>query len=573
MKGILRSFIVFLFILAAIGTARAAADEEKPARTSTLPSLTVTATRVDVDPDTVPFSLWSVDRQNIESQPNHFMANFGELIRDLPGVHVAQYYPWGPPWVHLRGTGYFIGRTIFLVDGIPVTPFLSQTINNDDIERVDVLLGPASAIYGANASGGVVNVITRKGNRTTGANAGVSYGSFDTWRPHASIGDKKGDWNYYFSYNGDYSSGYNMKPVDGMVDLYKRKKTQYLWDASLETNDYRYNYFMGKVGFENPQGLGFVGTYNLEQLYLYGGQPGMVLNNDGTQGIGSLRFYTPLGEIGKLTATAGYQHFNRPQLYIKGLSLVKNQVKLDTTPTTRSEWQTQRLPLEVQSDFFLGSNNILTAGVSYSQEKEVREDYNRLTGGRTSKTDYTTDQMAVYLQDQLFLLDNKLSFLAGLRYDYWKYYDVFDQVSKPQRPAGFDRDIVTYRGGAKYRFNETFALKSSAGTAYWPGTPLWFFRNVTTGATQREANPDLNPEKTWMVDLGGEVTVKSTGTQLSATAYYGEIDDMVSYRYDVNPKLAGGTIIRSLTWGRRKSTAWNYRCSRRSPGSWVSSAA
>ncbi len=82
------------------------------------------------------------------------MSNFGELIRDVPGVHVAQYYPWGPPWVHLRGTGYFIGRTVFLVDGIPVTPFLSQTINNMDIERVDVILGPSSALYGANSSPG-----------------------------------------------------------------------------------------------------------------------------------------------------------------------------------------------------------------------------------------------------------------------------------------------------------------------------------------------------------------------------------------------------------------------------------
>jgi len=550
MKGVYGGLWSSVLLLLLLGSGWAAeADKEKPAKTATLDSWTVTATKIDVDPDTVPFSVWSVDRQNIESQPRHFMSNFGELIRDLPGVHVAQYYPWGPPWVHLRGTGYFIGRTIFLVDGIPVTPFISSTINNEDIERVDVLLGPSSAIYGANASGGVVNVLTRKGKPTTGANAGVSYGSFNTWRPHASIGDKKGDWNYYFSYNGDYSSGYNMKPVDGMIDLYKRGKTQYLWDASYQTNDYRYNYFMGKVGYENPQGLGFVGTYNYEQLYLYGGQPGMILNNDGTQGIGSFKFYTPIGEIAKVTATAGYQNFNRPQLYTKGLSLVNNKLKLDTTPTTRSEWQTDRMPLEVQSDFFLGKNNILTAGVSYSREKEVREDYNRINGKRTAKTDYTTDQMAFYLQDQLFLLDNKLSLLGGLRYDQWKFFDVYDQVSNPQRPEDINKDIVTYRGGAKYRFNEVFALRSSAGTAYWPGTPLWFYRNVTSGVTQREANPNLKPEKTWMADLGGEVTLTPYGTLFTATAYYGEISDMVSYRYDVNPKVTGGTIIRSLNLG------------------------
>jgi iron complex outermembrane recepter protein len=243
---------------------------------------------------------------------------------------------------------------------------------------------------------------------------------------------------------------------------------------------------MGKVGYENAQGLGFTGTCNFEQLYLYGGQPGMVLNNDGTQGIASFKFYTPIGEAVKLTATAGYQLFNRPQLYTTGLSLVNNQIVLKTTPTTRSEWKNDRTPLEVQSDFHLGKNNILTAGLSFSRETEIREDYNRLTGVRTSKTDYSTDQTAFYLQDQMFLLDNKLSLLAGLRYDQWKFFDAFDQVSNPQRVPDIEKDMVTYRGGAKYRFNDSFALKTSAGTAYWPGTALWFYRNVSTGMTWRD---------------------------------------------------------------------------------------
>ncbi|MFH0789952.1 MAG: TonB-dependent receptor, partial [Pseudomonadota bacterium] len=87
------------------------------------------------------------------------------------------------------------------------------------------------------------------------------------------------------------------------------------------------------------------------------------------------------------------------------------------------------------------------------------------------------------------------------------------------------------------------------GTAYWPGTALWFYRNVKSGMTWREANPNLKPEKTWMVDLGGEVTLSPCGTLFTATAYYGEIQDMVSYRYDVNPLVSGGTIIRSFNLG------------------------
>ncbi|MFZ5587693.1 MAG: TonB-dependent receptor [Thermodesulfobacteriota bacterium] len=539
--------------LIAAGAALAAESGQPgsaPGGSASLGEITVTATKTATPVELLPVTAYSVDQQDIEAQPSHYMANFGELIRDLPGVHVAQYYPWGPPWVHLRGTGYFIGRTAFLVDGAPVTPFMSQTIHNQDIKRVDVLLGPSSALYGANASGGAVNIITKSGKDQRAAKAGAGYGSYDTWRTHASVGDKEGNLDYYFSYNGDYSGGYAMKPVNGMIDLYKRGKTQYLWDASYENNRYEYNYMMGKAGWENSKGMGLVANYNYETLYLYGGQPGLVLNDNGSQGLGQIKFYSPIADFMKITATAGYQLLDRPGKNIQGLTLVNNQLRLNTTPTTRTEWTNQRIPLELQTDFYLAKNNTLTAGAFWSQEKETRETYSLASGARTAKTDYTTDQTAFYLQDQMFLLDDKLSLLAGVRWDQWKYHDVFDQVSTPQRPDGFSKDQVTYRGGAKYRFNEYFALRSSAGTAYWPGTATWFFNNTRSGMTWREANPGLEPEKTWMVDLGAEFTLPKQGTMFSVTPYYGEITDMVSYRYDVNPAVPGGTIIRTQNLGK-----------------------
>jgi iron complex outermembrane receptor protein len=53
-----------------------------------------------------------------------------------------------------------------------------------------------------------------------------------------------------------------------------------------------------------------------------------------------------------------------------------------------------------------------------------------------------------------------------------------------------------------------------------------------------------------MVDFGGELTLTSFGTLFTATTYYGEIQDMVSYRYDVNPNVSGGTIIRTQNLGQ-----------------------
>lgn len=514
-----------------------------------LESITVTATKTDTPAELMPITAYSVDEEEIEAQPDHYMNNFGELIRDLPGVHVAQYYPWGPPWVHLRGTGYFIGRTAFLVDGVPVSPFLSQTIANNNIKQVDVVLGPVSALYGPNAAGGAVNIITKDGEDAKGIDVGIGYGSFNTVRPHVSVGNKQGQWSYYFSYNGDSSDGYKMKPVDGMVDLYRAGKTQYLWDASYESNDYKYHYFMGKIGWENDNGVGFVANYNLENMYLYGGQPGLILNDDGQQGVGSFKFYTPVSDAVKLTATIGQQMLDRPGTNVKGLSLSGNTVVVNSTPTNRTEWKIDRVPMELQADIVPFKSNIFTVGTFYLKENELKETYTISSGTRTAKTDTHTDQTAFYLQDQHFFMDDKLSILGGLRWDSWKFYDIYDQSSTPKTPDDIEKDHVTYRGGAKYRVNDVVAVKSSFGTAFWPGAATWFFNNTKSGATWREANPGLEPEKTWMVDFGTELNLKKTGTLISLTPYWGEITDMVSYRYDVNPNVAGGTIIRTQNLG------------------------
>lgn len=540
-----------MVICAPAGAADKAKTKDQDKAASSMEDMTVTATKTEVDPDSVPFTMHTVDRRDIEDQPAPFMNNLGEFIRDVPGVHVGQYYPWGPPWIHLRGTGYFIGRTIYLVDGVPLHSFLSVAVNPNDVEQVDVLLGPSSALYGANASGGAVNFITRRGRKGMGAVARMSYGSNNTFRPHLHAGGQSGAFHYYFSYSGDYSDGYQMKPTAGMVDLWNRGKKQYLRDASLQDNKWRNSWLAGKFGWENSRGIGLELALNFNQRYLYGGQQNLILNDNGQIMVSSLKFTAPLAAWGKFKFTAGFQHDDHPQQYTNGLSMKNGRVALDPTINRRRDWTRQNTPLEVQTDLYLAPGNILTAGAFWSRETEKRTDHFPQSG-TSSRSEWTTDQTAFYLQDQQMLLDDRLTLMAGLRYDHWRYHDVFIQQADPQRPDEVKKHTVTYRGGAKYRFNEIFALRGSAGTAFWPGAPLWFFQTVKTGKKWREANPGLEPEKTWMVDLGLDVTLPKYGAKFGATVYYGEIKDMVSYRYDENPDVEGGSIIRTENLGKAR---------------------
>lgn len=518
------------------------------ADTLELEPVTVTATKTTVDEDTVPFTYHGVNREELDEQPSFSMNNVGELIRDLPGVHVGQYYPWGPPWIHLRGTGYFIGRTVYLVDGLPIWSFMATTLNPHDIERADVLLGPSSALYGANASGGAVNYITRGGQKDMGAMAELAYGSNNTFRPHVSAGDQNGNLSYYLSYSGDYSDGYAMKPLDGMVELWNLGKKQYLTDASLEDNEYRNSHLSGRVDYHTEDGFRAWVGINYAKRYLYGGQENLILDDDGDQAISTAGFEIPIGGIGRVKLTGAYQYYDHPQQYNQGLSLKNGELVLDSSETYRRDWTVKRTPVELQTDFFLGAHNILTAGLFWSREEEKRHDRYAATGS-VSDYEVTTDQVAFYLQDQILLMDDRLSIVAGLRYDDWEFHDIYVTAANPQRPDDVSKDTWTYRGGVKYRINDMAAVRSSIGTAYWPGTPLWFFQTVTTGKTWREANPDLNPEKTWMTDLGLDLVFETSGTSIGVTGYYGEIEDMVSYRYDENPQVEGGSIIRTQNLG------------------------
>lgn len=513
-----------------------------------LEPVVVTATKTEVKADTIPFTAHSVDRETLDAQPSFFMNNVGELIRDLPGVHVGQYYPWGPPWIHLRGTGYFIGRTVYLVDGLPTWSFMSTTLSPNDIERVDVVLGPSSALYGANASGGAVNFVTRSGKKGMGAKGQIAYGSNNTLRPHVSVGDAVDNWQYYLSYSGDYSDGYKMKPVEDALELWSLGKKQYLKEASLEDNSYKTSYAAGKADWANQHGTKLSLAVNYARRYLYGGQSNLILDDTGSQAINTFKAETPIGGIGKIRLSGAFQYYDHPQIYNGGLNLSGGKVVLNSNVAQRREWEVRRLPVELQTDWYLLSNNILTAGVFWSREDETRDDAFPLTG-KTSLFKVTTDQTAFYLQDQMLFFDDRLSLVAGLRYDRWKYHDIFDSASNPTTPADVSKDTWTYRGGAKYRFNENLAVRSSVGTAYWPGLPLWFFQNIKSGNTWREANPNLEPEKTWMADLGLEVDLPRFGTFIGITGYYGKIDDMVSYRYDENPAVPGGSIVRIQNLG------------------------
>ncbi|MCQ2444809.1 MAG: TonB-dependent receptor, partial [Mailhella sp.] len=175
----------------------------------------VTATRVEKELMDVPMSVTVMTSDEIRSKGSRTV---GELLEDVPGVQVMDDGSQGLKRVAIRGEDAF--RTLVLIDGQKISEQKSMSgspilIDASRIERIEVIKGPASVLYGSDAIGGAVNIITKKGGKDavqgdaylgfSGASRGFSEG--------ASVYGKAGGLNYRFS--GSHSDQGNVHTPDG----------------------------------------------------------------------------------------------------------------------------------------------------------------------------------------------------------------------------------------------------------------------------------------------------------------------------------------------------------------------
>ncbi|MGY0037036.1 TonB-dependent receptor [Pedobacter sp. NJ-S-72] len=141
-------------------------------------------------------------------------------------------------------------RSLLLVDGRPAGTVSISTINPSDIERIEVLKGPASALYGSSAMGGVVNIITKKSSGDIHGNVFAEYGSYETTKLGAAAGgniSKKLDFDLSFL---NFDRAKNMKLGKGNV-----------FRKMLGANTALYNYTSGPVEMDDKRSDGLRRDY------------------------------------------------------------------------------------------------------------------------------------------------------------------------------------------------------------------------------------------------------------------------------------------------------------------------
>ena len=179
-------------------------------RPQTLDPMVVTASRTsqpisDVLADVTVIGPDEVARAGVDSVV--------QLLQRQPGVEITQAGgPASVSGVYLRGAN--TGQTLVLIDGVRFSSATEGTttleaIPLDQVERIEIVRGPASSLYGADAIGGVIQIFTKQGGGVPTANVSAGYGTYNTWDVKAGVTGSADALSYALQLAAKESAGYN----------------------------------------------------------------------------------------------------------------------------------------------------------------------------------------------------------------------------------------------------------------------------------------------------------------------------------------------------------------------------
>jgi len=229
-----------------------------------LQPIVVTATRIPTPEIQVASSITVVTAEDIAARQ---IQTLPDLLKELPGLNVVQAGgPGAQTSVFMRGTNS--NHTKVFIDGIDVgdpsnanASFDFGQLLTNDIQQVEVLRGPQSGLYGSDAVGGVINVITKSGSGPAQFNAGVEAGSFATFNQNAAVSGSDDQFHYAMNFQHFHAGSTPVTPSD------------YLQPGQARINDY-YDNLTGstKLGFDvtDTFDLGLAARYTDSHLRFTG---------------------------------------------------------------------------------------------------------------------------------------------------------------------------------------------------------------------------------------------------------------------------------------------------------------
>jgi outer membrane receptor protein involved in Fe transport len=479
-----------------------------------LDQVVVTATKTEQSIREVPAAVSVISREQIEKST---ATTVDQLLQSVPGVYAARMDASSPNRIAQTYTRGLPGnsRTLVLLDGIPMNVLYDgqvdwSQLSTQDIERVEVVRGASSGLYGANAMGGVINVLSRAPEPGSVTRVGAEYGSLNSQRVLASHSHTFGSTSIRLSASHFSSDGYNMWRPDTTVPIANRDdmgtvkdnagiKLIQAIDASsfVETG---ISYLKDEAtGFYKPGAPGYQPATR-EQFV-----PTVRYVRDNDSSSTSVAVY---GRLGKQWAdtlnSANYRAISEKGYY-----------------------EDQTVGFNAQHSLAPLAGHRLTAGLDYLDGQiDNHFDYPGTT--RVRDTNGELVRYGVFLQDEIKLTERWKFNVAG-RYDHWLYGGNQTDTGTGQpntayqerSDSGFSPKLATL-----FKLTSAVNLRASAGQAFNLPDMFNLYANTKRGTTTYWANPNLTPEKVNAYDAGVDIYFGRIG-HVKATGYYNDAKDFI----------------------------------------------
>jgi len=178
-------------------------------KTGALQEVVVAATRTDRTVEDLPLPVTVLTSEQVQETGG---LRLSEVLREQTGLQISSDHGAG-----LQMQGLDSDYILILLDGEPLIGRTAGTFDLDriavsNIERIEILRGPSSAIYGSEAMAGVVNIITKANKETKKVDLGLRHRSFNTWNPYAELGFNSEKWRISGMFDYLRSEGFDLTP-------------------------------------------------------------------------------------------------------------------------------------------------------------------------------------------------------------------------------------------------------------------------------------------------------------------------------------------------------------------------
>jgi vitamin B12 transporter len=457
-----------------------AADESEPS--AALPPVIISATRGEQSLESTTSSATIITAKEIQERQ---LVTVGDALRSVVGVSVVRNGgPGGATLVFLRGANS--AQTLVMIDGVQVNnPTLGgfdfADLTTDNIERIEIVRGPMSSLYGSDANGGVINIITKKGQGVPKATLSIEGGRYATTREAAAISGQSGPVDYSLSLSHERSEGFSSLSIGTEPDGY------------LNTT------LSSKLGLAvlGDGRLEFTGRYWLAQTDLDGFDPNTFAPMDDpeakqrSQGlVAALSLQKPLADWWSQRLTVS---LTRAQYWNKFM------VSLPPPVYQHTEFDTRGQRVDWQHDLAVGGWMRVTTGAEY--EGVMGE--NSGAGGHTINT------VGFYAQS-VIELPQGFSQTTAVRYDVNNRYG----------------NTFTYKIEAAYLFAPTETrLRAGLGTAFHGPTIQDLFYPGFSNST-------LTPETSETAEVGIEQSFWEKRVIIGVTHFRTSFDDLINLTFD-----------------------------------------